>query len=92
MKKLPITVKRQHTIEDFIVDFYIAEKKLVIEIDGSQHYLPDNKNADEKRDSELGKWGITVVRYSNHDVNNNFQGVIFDILKRVGLTYDVLKK
>ena len=39
LKRLPITVKRQHQIENYIVDFYIPEKKIVIELDGSQHLM-----------------------------------------------------
>ena len=50
LKRLPMTVKRQHNIENYIVDFYIASKKIVIEIDGIQHLTPEHKESDEKRD------------------------------------------
>ena len=53
LKRLPLTVRRQHNIENYIVDFYIAEKKIVIEIDGIQHNTEEHKAADEKRDAEL---------------------------------------
>ena len=43
LKKLPLTVKRQHNIESYIVDFYIASKKIVIEIDGDQHGYAEHK-------------------------------------------------
>ena len=49
LKKLPFNVRRQHNIENYIVDFYIAEKKLVIEIDGIQHTTPEHENADKKK-------------------------------------------
>lgn len=43
LKKLPFTVKRQHNIENYIVDFYIAEKKIAIEVDGGQHFTSEQK-------------------------------------------------
>ncbi len=64
LKKLPLTVHRQHPIAHYIVDFYIAEKKTVIELDGLQHTAPEHKHADEARDTALKAWGITVLRYS----------------------------
>ena len=91
LKRLPFTVKRQHNIENYIVDFYIAEKKIVIEVDGAQHSLPEHKEADRKRDSDLQVWNITVLRYSNDDIQNNFNAVAGDILKKLQLTYSDLK-
>ena len=49
LKRLPYNVRRQHNIENYIVDFYIAENKIVIEVDGRQHLLPEHKEADEQR-------------------------------------------
>ena len=69
LKKLPITVNRQKIIGGFIVDFFIAEKRIVIEIDGSQHYEEEHSKADKERDSELFALGITVLRYTNSDIN-----------------------
>ena len=86
LKKLPITVKRQHNIENYIVDFYIAQKKIAIEIDGSQHFAMEKEKADKERDQVLFGWGIKVLRYTNRDINTNFNGVIEDILKELGLT------
>lgn len=91
LKRLPINVRRQHNIENYIVDFYIADKKTVIEVDGRQHTSPENKEADKKRDEELKKWGITVLRYSNESIRNNFIYVTDDILKKFGLKYKDLK-
>ena len=87
LKRLPLTVKRQQIIGVYIVDFYIAEKGIVIEIDGAQHRMAEHKEADEKRDKELFLMGIKVLRYENRDVNDNFNTVCEDILKNVGLTY-----
>lgn len=91
LKRLPLTVNRQKNIGDYIVDFYIATNRLVIELDGSQHGMSENLKMDEKRDQELGLLGITVLRYSNLDVNQNFYAVCEDILRHLGLTVRDLK-
>ena len=91
LKKLPLTVKRQHNIENYIVDFYIASKKIAIEIDGGQHYTHENKAEDERRDTLLATWGINVLRYSNKSIRENFNGVTSDILKALGLDFSDLK-
>ena len=85
LKQLPVTVHRQKVIGSYIVDFYIAEKKLAIELDGSQHYDLPGKEADEVRDAFLREQGITVLRYANSDVDGNFEGVCADILARLEL-------
>ena len=90
LKKLPINVRRQHNIESYIVDFYIAEKKVVIEIDGLQHTSLEHKALDEKRDQDLSKWGIKVLRYSNKDINQSFNSVASDILKNLELRFEDL--
>lgn len=91
LKRLPLNVRRQHNIENYIVDFYIAEKKIAIEIDGRQHLLPEHKDADKQRDSDLSKWNITVLRYSNDSIRNNFNAVAQDILKNLDLDFSDLK-
>lgn len=80
LKTLPMTVHRQKVIGPYIVDFYIAGKKLVIELDGSQHYSIPGKQADAVRDGYLREQGLTVLRYSNSDVVRDFPGVCGDIL------------
>lgn len=87
LKRLPCNVKRQHNIGNYIVDFYVAEKKIVIEVDGIQHLLPEHKKADEHRDAFLSSWGISVLRYSNDDIRNNFNTVAEDILKHLEVDY-----
>ena len=89
--RLPFNVRRQHNIENYIVDFYIAEKKTVIEVDGRQHLAREHKEADEKRDADLGAWGIIVLRYSNESIRNNFIPVAADILRNLGLNFKDLK-
>ena len=82
-KELPITVNRQKVLGKYIVDFYIASYKLVIELDGSQHYEDENKENDVVRDKYLNDLGIKVLRYSNMDINRNFEDVCQDILNNI---------
>jgi very-short-patch-repair endonuclease len=91
LKRLPVNVNRQKNIGDFIVDFYIASARIVIELDGSFHNLPYQKADDAKRDAELQQLHITVLRYTNIAINKNFNWVCNDILKHLGLTFDDLK-
>ena len=80
LKQLPVTVHRQKPIENYIVDFYIPSSKLVIELDGSQHYEEEYQKKDEIRDQRLKELGLTVLRFSNAEVNQNLRGVCEDIL------------
>ena len=91
LKRLPLTVNRQKNIGDFIVDFYVASHRIVIELDGKQHGEAEAYQADKKRDSELLKLGITVVRYSNFDINKRFNIVCDELLNRLGLKATDLK-
>ena len=85
LKQLPLTVNRQKVIGRYIVDFCCASAKLVIELDGSQHYESEGTASDWERDYALNQLGITVVRYSNSDINRNFDGVCADLLRRLGI-------
>ena len=85
LKQLPLTVNRQKVIGRYIVDFYCASAKLVIELDGSQHYESEGTTSDQERDYALNQLGITVVRYSNSDIDRNFDGVCADLLRRLQL-------
>ena len=82
--KLPVRFRRQQIIGNYIVDFYCHSRRLVIELDGSQHYEEKGKNADIERDTYLTKLGHPVLRYANLDVNRNFRGVCEDILQHFG--------
>ena len=84
-KKLPVTVNRQKVFKNFVVDFYCASKKTAIEIDGYQHYDNDGITKDKLRDEYFASIGIKVLRYSNREVNDEFESVCNDILKNLGL-------
>ena len=79
LKLLPLTVNRQKVIENYIVDFYIAEAGLVIELDGSQHYEEEGIQKDIIRDERLKSLGFKVLRYTNLDINWRFKEVCADI-------------
>ena len=83
LKLLPVTVHRQKTLGPYIVDFYIATSKIVIELDGSQHYENAGIEIDSKREAFLKDIGIKTFRYSNLDVNQRFESVSEDILKHI---------
>lgn len=83
LKGLPVMVHRQKIIGRYIVDFYIANYQLIIELDGSQHYELDGKEKDSIRDSYLRSLGFTVLRYSNSEVLRDFSGVCEDILQHM---------
>ena len=86
LKRLPLTVNRQKNVGNYIIDFYIHSHNLAIEIDGRQHKLSENRASDNERDSELWALGITVLRYSNQDIDRNFHAVCEDIMRHLGLT------
>lgn len=83
LKTLSVTVHRQKAIGNYIVDFYIASAKIVIELDGSQHFEEENQKKDIQRDEYLRSLGCTVLRYANSDVNYNFRSVCEDIYNHI---------
>ena len=72
---------RQKPIADFIVDFYCAELRLAIEIDGDSH--AETVENDAARTAALKACGISVIRYTNDEVMNNLEGVYDDLMGRV---------
>ena len=75
LRTYPVKIYKQRIIESFIVDFYCAEARLVIEIDGSQHYTEQGMCYDEERSQILRAYGLKVLRFSNRDVDQNLDGV-----------------
>ena len=86
LKKLPQTVNRQKVVGNYILDFYCAQAKVAIELDGAQHYEKEAKEKDRERDAFLNEQGIKVLRYTNIDIKSNFDGVCCDILKHLNLS------
>ncbi len=74
LREYPIRFIRQKVIGKYIVDFYCAKAKLVIELDGSQHYEEEIEK-DALRTEFLEQYGLKVIRISNLDISKNFEGV-----------------
>lgn len=79
LRDFPTKFYRQRIIGNFIVDFYCASLKLAIEVDGGQHCDEDGVKYDLERTKFLNSLGITVLRYTNLDVGENFETVCADI-------------
>ena len=75
LKVYPIQFKRQYVIGNYIVDFYCYRAKLIIELDGSQHYDPDVILYDQNRTNYLQQQGYLVLRFTNTDVTKEFRAV-----------------
>jgi len=76
--------RRQHSIGGYIVDFYCPSKKIIIEIDGSQHFTKDSIEYDKRRTSFFKGLDLRVLRFDNNDINKNIDGVILNIKLEIG--------
>ena len=75
LNQYPVRFVRQHPLAVYVADFYCAKAKLVVELDGSQHYDPEDEAADARRTADLGRLGIRVLRFPNSAVDRYFAGV-----------------
>lgn len=75
LRTYPVRFSRQKVLGRYIVDFYSAKAKLVIELDGSQHYGAEQVAKDAERTAFLNGYGLQVIRIPNHEVSENFEGV-----------------
>ena len=83
LRHYPVKIYKQRIIDNFIADFYCHKAKLVIELDGSQHYTPEGKTYDAARTEILERYGLTVIRFFNKDINEAFDGVCYMIDKAI---------
>ena len=79
LRTYPVRFSRQKVLGKYIADFYCAEAKLVIELDGSGHYTKEGKQYDEERTAFLEEYGLKVIRIPNTEIYQNF-GVFVNIL------------
>lgn len=79
--RYPVRFQRQKTIDHFIADFYCHAAKLIIELDGAQHY-DEQGLARDKSALPLSEYGIEVLRFSNTEVENDFRRVCTVIVQR----------
>ena len=75
LRTYPLRFQRQKTISGFIVDFYCHEAKLVVEVDGAQHYEEEDLAYDARRTASLERFGLTILRFTNGDINQRFSAV-----------------
>ena len=75
LRLYPLRFRRQYVIGNYIVDFYCHQAKLVIELDGSQHYDPKSAEKDEIRTAYLQSVGLHVLRFTNLEIAQQFSAV-----------------
>ncbi len=75
LKGYPVRFLRQKVLGEYIVDFYCAKAKIVIELDGSQHYTQEGEEYDEERTAFLSNYKLTVLRIPNNAILQNFDAV-----------------
>ena len=75
LREYPVKFYKQRIIDRYIVDFYCASAKLVIEIDGSQHFEEAGLEADTKRTEIFEQYGLQVIRYTNREIDREFSAV-----------------
>ena len=71
--------QRQKTIGQFIADFYCEKAKLVIELDGSQHFTPEGHAYDAARTAAIDTFGVTVLRFTNREIDREFNAICMKI-------------
>ena len=83
LKDYPLRFQRQKAIGNYIVDFYCHSAKLVIELDGSQHFDEETLRYDKRRTDFLNELGLTVLRIANIDIDRHFESACMEIDKTV---------
>ena len=81
---LGVRIKRQHPIGTYVADFYCHAAKLVIEIDGVGHNRTDQKLYDKERTFNFEMAGLSVLRFTNYEVEHNIDAVLQEIAKHIG--------
>jgi len=79
-----LSFRRQMPIAGYIVDFACPSRKIIVEVDGSQHGQDTNLRADERRSKTLGELGWTILRFWNDDILRDIDGVCRHIVTTVG--------
>ena len=83
LRTCPVRFQRQKPIGRYIVDFYCAKAKLVIELDGSGHFEEEQELYDKKRTAYLERMGLRELRYTNLQIALNFRDVCEDIYRHI---------
>ena len=83
LQHYPEKIYKQRIIDNFVADFYCHKARLIIELDGAQHYTPEGRAYDEDRTKAFEKYGLQVLRFSNKDIETKFEGVCYVIDKTI---------
>ncbi|MBQ6929474.1 MAG: endonuclease domain-containing protein [Oscillospiraceae bacterium] len=75
LRSYPVRFSRQKVLGKYIADFYCAQARLIIELDGSQHFKTENIKKDDERTAFLQSYGLKIIRIPNNEINRNFTGV-----------------
>ena len=75
LRSYGVRFRRQQPIDNFIADFFCCQAKLVIEIDGSQHFTEEGKRSDAFRTEKLEGYDLKIIRFTNRQIETNFRGV-----------------
>ena len=79
LRTYPVKMYKQRPIRTFVADFYCPLARLVIELDGSQHYTEQGREYDEQRTAILEQYGVQVLRFTNLDVDRHLDAVCAQI-------------
>jgi very-short-patch-repair endonuclease len=79
--------RRQHSVDQYVIDFYCPELKIAIEIDGDSHFMPGAEEQDKVRQKYIESFGIQFLRFTNDDVYKNIDGVC----QRINNEIEILK-
>ena len=88
-KQLGVKIRRQVPFDRYIIDFLCEEKKLIIELDGSQHFEPEGRKRDQERDAYLRARGYEVLRFDNWDMLKYPDEVITEIMSHLRRDNDI---
>ena len=75
--------RRQHSVDQYVIDFYCPEMKIAIKIDGDSHFMPGAEEQDKIRQKYIESFGIQFLRFSNEDVCTNIEVVCQDIFNTI---------
>ena len=84
--------QRQKAIDGYIADFYCHDARLVIELDGAQHFTAEGMTYDEARTRVLNAYGLTILRFTNHQIDSEFRAVCTKIDAAVAARLDHQKE
>ncbi len=91
LRQYPVKIYKQRIIESFIVDFYCASARLVIEIDGSQHFTEQGMEYDKERSAVIEAYGLKVLRFTNYEVDTDFKSVCETIDEEIKARIDLYR-